>query len=95
MEKLKNWFFDRIPNTLTSGETLCGLPLMEVVNARRLMIENHQCISSYESNEIDVCVKKGFIRILGEDLFLSYMSRDRLIITGRINAIYFDNGGNT
>ena len=66
-----------------------GVPLLEVCNSRRILIENHQGVVAYESNEIIVKVRSGNISILGDRLQLNKMSKYQLVITGIITTIHF------
>lgn len=66
-----------------------GVPLLEVCNSRRILIENHQGVVAYESNEIVVKVRSGNICILGDRLQINRMSKYQLVITGIISSIHF------
>lgn len=68
---------------------LPGVPLVEVCNNRRILIENHQGVVAYESNEIIVKVRDGTICICGSRLRLMRMSRYQLVIMGLISSVHF------
>ena len=62
-------------------------PLVEIYGEHRVLIENHYGVCTYSGEEIGVCVRFGTIRVLGNDLRLCFMSRCKLVITGRIAEI--------
>ena len=64
-----------------------GLPLVEIVGQNRVLIENHQGVCGYGREQICVRVKYGQISVRGCGLELARMSREQLIITGRIHAV--------
>lgn len=66
---------------------LPSLPIMEMVGDRRLLIENHNGVTSYSDTDIYVRVKFGELRVSGEGLSLSYMSKCQLVIIGCIHSI--------
>lgn len=63
------------------------LPIVELVGQRRLLIENHQGVLSYATNEIKVKVSYGCIAVEGDELQLMEMSRVKLAICGRIDGL--------
>lgn len=68
-------------------ESLPGVPLVEIYNNKRILIENHQGILSYECHEIHIRMRYGRICICGENLELRRMSKEQLVITGCICSI--------
>ena len=66
---------------------LPGLPIVEIVGDRRVLVENHNGVIDYSDSIICVRVKFGRLLIIGERLSLSYMSKSQLIITGYINSV--------
>lgn len=71
------------------AEALPGLPLVEMVGKRRVLIENHNGVNCYTENEIHVNSRLGDIRIVGEKMSLVHMTKDCLVITGYINGVSF------
>jgi sporulation protein YqfC len=67
---------------------LPGLPIIEMVGDRRLLIENHNGVTGYSDTDIYVRVKYGELRVSGDCLSLSYMSKCQLVITGCIHSIH-------
>lgn len=63
------------------------LPILELVGQRRLLIENHQGVLSYATNEIKIKVSYGCITVVGNELQLMEMNRVKLAICGRIDGM--------
>ena len=53
-----------------------------------LLIENHNGVTGYSDTDIYVRVKYGELRVSGDCLSLSYMSKCQLVITGCIHSIH-------
>lgn len=63
------------------------VPLVELAGDRRLIMENHQGVVGYTQQQIQVRVKYGFVCVEGEQLEMAQMTKDHLVITGRIDRI--------
>lgn len=70
-----------------SPEPVPGLPLVEISGQRRVLIENHRGVSGYGRQQITVRVSYGEISVRGCGLELARMSREQLVITGRIDCV--------
>lgn len=70
-----------------SGSPLPGQPIVELAGERRVLIEHHRGVTQYSREQICVKVKYGHVRIDGCELELSRMSKEQLIISGRIDGI--------
>lgn len=70
-----------------SPEPVPGLPLVEISGQRRVLIENHRGVSGYGPEQIRIRVKFGEISVRGCGLELARMSREQLVITGRIDFV--------
>ena len=87
MEKKKNvlkWFssgmdlpFDQIP----------GKFLLELLGEGRILIENHNGVREYGTDRIGIKCEFGHVTIHGKELELCHMSKEKLVIKGRINRI--------
>ena len=66
---------------------LPGLPLIEICGQNRMLIENHRGIAGYGSCEIQVKVRFGRIVVCGEKLKVTNMSKEKLVITGKICTV--------
>lgn len=69
------------------GEAAPGLPLVEICGQRRVLIENHRGVLSYGTELIRVCVSYGAVEVRGCGLELARMTREQLVICGRIDSV--------
>ena len=70
-----------------SAEPLPGQPIVEIAGDRRVLIENHFGVKEYSREKIGVKVKYGLVCVCGCDLELIRMTKEQLIISGRIDAV--------
>lgn len=70
-----------------SGEPLPGQPIVEIAADRRVLIENHFGVTQYSRDRICVKVKFGQVAVCGCGLELTRMTKEQLIISGRIDAV--------
>lgn len=68
-------------------ESLPGQSIVEILEDRRVLIENHHGVREYGTERIWVNVRRGQVLILGCDLELTCMTRDQLIISGKIKGV--------
>lgn len=71
-----------------SAEPVPGMPLIEIAGTNRVYVENHKGVALYTDTEIHVKVKYGYVRFCGCKLSLSCISKEYLMITGKIDAVY-------
>lgn len=69
-----------------------GLPLIEIIDNSRVLIENHKGVNEYGQNLIRIKVKYGSVCVCGQKLELSRMSKGQLIISGIIDSIQLCRG---
>lgn len=69
------------------GATAIRKPLVELLEDRRLLIENHGGVAAYGEQEICVKVCFGVISVCGSGLKLIEITKDRLVIIGCIRAV--------
>ena len=65
------------------------MPLVEICGRNRVLIENHLGINGYATEEIIVKVRCGYIHVLGCNLRVSKVCKEKLIILGRIDSVRF------
>ena len=70
------------------GETLPGQVLVEISGDNRVLIEHHRGVREYSRERIGVNVKFGQLQICGSCLELRCMTREQLVICGRIDAVH-------
>lgn len=69
------------------SQSLPGLPLAELAGDKRVLIENHQGVTEYGEERICVKVSFGILCVCGQELALHSMSKQQLVICGRIDRI--------
>lgn len=69
------------------SETLPGIPLVEIIGDRRVLVENHCGVVAYGCHEVRIKVSLGVLSIIGSGLQLARMSKQQLVITGRMDGI--------
>ena len=69
------------------GESLPGQVLIEISGDNRVLIEHHRGVMEYGKEKICIKVKYGAVHITGTGLELCCMTREQLVITGRIGGI--------
>ena len=87
MEKGKVLIEKLAQNADLMGEPFPGQPLVEIAGDRRVLIEHHQGVREYSRERIGVKVKYGLVLICGSCLELTRMTREQLVISGRIDGI--------
>lgn len=70
-----------------SSEPVPRVPLVEISGQSRVLIENHHGVSGYGREQICIRVQYGEISVRGCNLELARMSREQLVITGRIDCV--------
>lgn len=60
------------------------LPLVEILDRQRVLIENHLGIVEYSATQIVVKEHTGKIVVRGNGLRLAVMTKERLVIRGEI-----------
>ena len=62
-------------------------PIIEVAGDRRLLVENHRGVSAYSTEKILINVGFGTVCVCGWGLQLIRMTKEQLVIRGRIDSI--------
>ena len=70
-----------------AGESLPGMTIAELAGDRRVLIEGHRGVTEYCRERVTVKVGYGWLCITGCGLELRQMSKQQLVISGRIDAI--------
>lgn len=83
-----HFFLERLAeDTDLTMEPLPGQPIVEIAGDRRVLIENHLGVRAYGREKILVKVKYGCICVCGCGLELLRMTREQLVIRGKIDAV--------
>lgn len=64
-----------------------GLPLIEIIGNKRVLIERHRGVLAYNTEEIYIQACGGKICICGNDLMLAKMSKEQLVVVGQIQSV--------
>lgn len=70
-----------------SSEPVPAQFLLELLGQDRVLIENHRGIREYGCEKIGVKAAFGSVTVCGEALELCRVSKERLIIRGKIDSI--------
>ena len=84
-EKLWDHFARRFD---LNSEVMPGELLIELFGNKRILIENHCGVLEYLPDRICVKTRNDYMCVSGEGLCLSFISKDRLIICGRIDSVH-------
>lgn len=87
MRKGNNFLQAAVRFSQNSNIPLLGVPVIEICDRCRVLVENHQGVIGYDCHEVMIKVRFGVLRIRGEALCLNRMSKDQLVITGTIANI--------
>ena len=63
------------------------IPLVELADCNRVLIENHMGVLAYSTEEIQVRVRYGRLSVCGSHLRLLQLCKEQLVIMGTIDAI--------
>lgn len=69
------------------GEVLPKTPLIEILGEHRVLVENHSGVAGYCDNEVCINVKFGIVKISGQDLALTRMTGEQLVVSGVIDGV--------
>ena len=69
-------------------------PLIEICGNCRILIEHHRGVVKYERENIEIRMGYGVARIEGKSLELAQITKQQLVITGQITAVFLTGGGN-
>lgn len=85
MAKGNNFFVQMMEDS--SVDAVAGKPIIEISGDRRVLIENHQGVAAYGREKILVHVKFGSVCICGCNLEMLRMTKEQLVICGRIDSV--------
>ncbi len=70
-----------------TAASLQGEPIVEISGESRVLIENHRGVKEYSRERISVQVAYGLVSVCGCGLELLRMTREQLVICGRIDGV--------
>ena len=87
MGKGKSFLENMMSQTALTAESVPGQPIVEIVGENRVLIENYYAVREYSPQRIGIRVKYGMAVVCGCNLELRRMTKDHLIISGRIDSV--------
>lgn len=75
-----------------SLESGVGMPLIEVVGDRRILVERHKGVLGYDDKKVCVRLSFGMLQICGCGLKIVHMTKVQLVICGQIQAVILQRG---
>lgn len=70
-------------------DVILGVPIVTIVGAFEVNIENYQGIIEYTEQMIRIKIKNGQVRISGRHLQIEYYTNDDMMITGEIEKVEY------
>ena len=70
-----------------NGEPIPGQTVVEIGGENRVLIENYGAVLAYSPQKICVRVKYGTVMVTGCELELRRMTKEQLVISGRIEGV--------
>ena len=81
-------FWERLADEAElTGSAIPGQPIVEIAGEHRVLIENHYGVSQYSKEKIGIKVKFGLVCVCGCGLELVRMTREQLVIAGKIDSV--------
>ena len=80
----RSYFWDQLD---LPGESLPGQVLIEITGENRVLIEHHRGVREYSKDKIGVNVKYGVVQVCGNCLELKCMTKELLVISGKIDCV--------
>lgn len=80
-------------NADMNGECLPGQSLLELLGDNRVLIEHHRGVQEYSRERIGVKMRFGRVIVCGFGLEMIQMTREQLVIRGRIDSIALQRRG--
>lgn len=87
MKEYRNWAQRLTEAADLPGEAVPGISLVEVLGDNRVLIECHRGVTEYSCEQIGVKVSFGCLCIRGCGLHVRLMTRERLVISGKIDSL--------
>lgn len=87
MKQGKNFLRTVTEMTGFGQESVPGVPLVEIYNNQRVLIENHKGVLHYTCSEVHIRMSYGKLCICGDHLELKRMNKEQLVVTGLICTV--------
>lgn len=81
-------FIKRLSEKLNlRSEALPGNTIVELSGNDRVLVENFRNVVMFDTDSINLEVSFGLLTVLGKELVLDYLEKDRILISGSIKNI--------
>lgn len=91
---MREWFGARLgrraAESFLADDFAPGVPRIEILGDRRVLVENHKGILEYGDTLMRINCGKMVVRITGADLVLKALSLSELAVTGKIASVAYD-----
>ena len=87
MGRRKHWVQKIADDADLSCEALPGVPVVELAGEQRVLIERHGGVTQYSREQVCVKVSYGQVCVCGCGLELKQMTREQIVISGRIDGV--------
>ena len=71
-------------------EVITDVPLLMLAGSKKIFLENHKGIATYQQDIIKVRINNGFLIIEGKKLQIKEIAKENLLIFGLILKLSFD-----
>ena len=61
--------------------------VIEIVENKRILIEQHKGVAAFACEEVCVKVQKGFVHVTGKRLEILCMTKEKIVICGVIESV--------
>lgn len=78
---------DRLLSGTLVGDLTGGEPRLELTGNSRLLIEDHCGILEYTDSLLRVALRRGQVRVQGEELQLTALTLHELAVSGQIRSV--------
>lgn len=87
MNKAKQFLAEAAGRLQLPVDVLAGVPKMELLGFREFSVEPHHGLVEYERQKISIDSSLGTIVVLGQDLTIKLMNRQRITIKGSLSSV--------
>lgn len=94
MKKKGNLFDHAVLGVDLPAEAAPMQTLIEIAGEHRVLIENHKGVTVYGCNRIHIKATYGLVCVCGGNLKLARMTKQQLVIMGRIEGVSLLRGQN-
>lgn len=88
MKHAKRLLMDTAFRLELPADALAGVPRMELTGFREFSIEPHRGLLEYEKEQIGIETALGKVWLLGREMTIKVMNRERITIRGELHALH-------